>query len=143
MKKTGFIALLLLTACFFTRVTAQNVQSVFSEVKIYDNHNGTGTVEAKVNPQVSGSMRVSEMRLRGNRVGGFCVLSGMARTLPWGYAAGNGNSVMLIANFPMVPGSGSGPEFLDLEVDVLYLTGGSGGHYISDSFSASHAVRDR
>jgi hypothetical protein len=148
MKKMIGSGLLMLAFALMVSLSAQNAQSLFTEVKLYDNGDGTGSVEARVNPGQVGSFTVTEMRLSGGRVGGLCVLSGTVRSTPWSMSAGsgpgNGGSVTLVAVFPLrVPASG-GPDHLDLEIDLLRrVDSGGTTHYMTDMFSAGHILRSR
>jgi hypothetical protein len=141
MKKISLLFVLFF-AIAFSVVNAQNGQSAFSQVAIYDNQNGTATVELKLTPNGQG-MVVRDMTISGDRVHGTMTLTNNSRVSPFTMTSstqGNGNATILVVTFPVTESTENGGESLLLQVNYDRRVGD---HLVQDSFAVEHTIRRR
>lgn len=89
----------------------QQGNAVISEVKIYDNGNGTGTIEVRISGNQAHEVRDVAINLTSARISGTATLStSQSRTgggLSIEPSAGNGNTVIIQGDFHLLPSPGT------------------------------------
>lgn len=114
MKQTKLIFSLLFSMVLCAPVFAQNGNSVVSEVKVYDMGNGTGTIEVRISGNQAEQISALSFIVSGDRIPGGAISSILSGSRPVNQP---GNpAVILTGGFPLLPGGGNQPDFVDLHI---------------------------
>lgn len=94
---------------------AQNGNAVVSEVTVYDNEDGSGSVEVRISGNLSTDINGAMISLSGARIpGGSYVSVASSNTRPC--SACGGVEVILVMDFPLGPGVGPQDDFVDVSI---------------------------
>lgn len=117
MKKIlalGFLMFLLLTSA-----SAQG-NTVVSDIAVFDEGNGTGTLEIRISGNDADNIYAASVSLSGDRIhGGSLSTRATTSTRPCAGCGGN-SEVILTTSFPLTPalGNSSGNEFVFVNVSA-------------------------
>jgi hypothetical protein len=100
-----------------------NGNAVVSEVKVYNDNNGTGTIEVRVSGNLAYAISGGGITISGDRISGTVSLgtdqSRVGSDLIISPSSGNGSSIIVSGNFPMLPRTaGNSPDFVDVNIEL-------------------------